>query len=186
MATTPYEHAINSTRAVLTGIGPDQLDAATPCASWKVSDLVNHVVGGQYMFHSALQDQPPSAAAPDFAAGDFVASFDEGAAQAVAAFQAEGVMDRIVRLPFGELPGSQLLYLAATDTFVHGWDLAKATGQPTDLAPELAAQLLDGAHKAIHDSMRGPDGAAPFGPEQKAPEGAGNADQLAAFLGRTV
>ena len=28
--------------------------------------------------------------------------------------------------------------------------------------------------------------AARFGPEQKAPEGAGNADQLAAFLGRTV
>ena len=104
----------------------------------------------------------------------------------MAAFQAEGAMDRRVRLPFSELPGSQFLYLAATDTFVHGWDLAMATGQPTDLAPELAAQLLDGARKAIHDSMRGPDGAAPFGPEQKAPQGAGNADQLAAFLGRTV
>ena len=185
MATAPYEQAINSTRAVLTGIGPDQLDAATPCASWKVSDLVNHVVGGQYMFHSALQGRPPSAAA-DFAAGDFVASFDEGAAQAMAAFQADGALDRRVRLPFGELPGAQLLYLAATDTFVHGWDLAKATGQPTDLAPELAVQLLDGARKAMSDSMRGPDGAAPFGPEQKAPEGASNADQLAAFLGRTV
>ena len=138
------------------------------------------------MFHSALQGRPPSPAAPDFAAGDFVASFDEGAAQAVAAFQTEGAMDRRVRLPFGELPGSQFLYLAATDTFVHGWDLAMATGQPTDLAPELAAQLLDGARNAIGDSMRGPDGAAPFGPEQKAPEGASNADQLAAFLGRTV
>lgn len=186
MAMTPYEQAITSTRAVLTGIGPDQLEAATPCASWKVSDLVDHVVGGQYMFHSALQGRPPSAAGSSFAVGDFVASFDEGAAQAVAAFQAEGAMDRRVRLPFGELPGSQFLYLAATDTFVHGWDLAKATGQPTDLAPELAAQLLDGARKAIGDSMRGPDGAAPFGPEQKAPEGASNADQLAAFLGRTV
>ena len=186
MATTPYEHAINSTRAVLTGIGPDQLDAATPCASWKVSDLVNHVVGGQYMFHSALQDQPPSAAAPDFAAGDFVASFDEGAAQAVAAFQAEGVMDRIVRLPFGELPGSQLLYLAATDTFVHGWDLAKATGQPTDLAPELAAQLLDGARKAIRRFDARPRRCGPVRTRAEGPRGSSNADQLAAFLGRTV
>ena len=28
------------------------------------------------------------------------------------------------------------------DTFQHGWDLAKATGQDTDLDPELAAGLL--------------------------------------------
>ena len=86
MATAPYEQAINSTRAVLTGIGPDQLDAATPCASWKVSDLVNHVVGGQYMFHSALQGRPPSAAA------DFVA------AAAVRGLRMYAVNDAAVRL----------------------------------------------------------------------------------------
>ena len=34
--------------------------------------------------------------------------------------------------------------------------------------------------------FRGPEGKAPFGPVQTAPAGASNADQLAAFLGRTV
>jgi hypothetical protein len=39
---------------------------------------------------------------------------------------------------------------------------------------------------AITDQFRGPDGQAPFGPEAAAPDGASAADQLAAFLGRTV
>ena len=64
-------------------------------------------------------------------------------------------------------------------------DLAQATGQSTDLAPELAAALLEGAKASIPDEFRGPEGA-PFGPKQEAPTGATAADELAAFLGRKV
>jgi uncharacterized protein (TIGR03086 family) len=186
MTTASYEQAIASTRSVLAGIGADQLGTATPCASWKVSDIINHVVGGQYYFSAAMSGEAPAVEPPDFSAGDYVTRYNEGAAAAVSAFQADGAMDRTVTMPFGELPGSMLVALAATDTFVHGWDLAKSTGQPTDLEPELATQLLAGARMAISDSMRGADGVAPFGPEQQAPPGASSADQLAAFLGRTI
>ena len=186
MSTAPYEQAIASARAVLAAVEPDQLGAETPCASWKVSDIVNHVVGGQYFFRAAMEGEAPSGEPPDFASGDYLARFEEGSSGAVAAFQADGAMDRTVTLPFGQMPGSAFLGLAATDTFVHGWDIAKATGQSTDLDPELASQLLAGARMAIQDSFRGPDGAAPFGPEQQAPAGASAADELAAFLGRTV
>jgi hypothetical protein len=48
--------------------------------------------------------------------------------------------------------------------------------------PDLAAQLLVGAKQAIPDTFRGPE-PAPFGPQQSAPAGATNADELAAFLG---
>ena len=75
---------------------------------------------------------------------------------------------------------------ATTDTFTHGWDLARALGQSTDLAPDLAAGLLAGAKMAIPPSFRGEEGKAAFGAEQTAPDGACAADQLAAFLGRTV
>ena len=75
--------------------------------------------------------------------------------------------------------------LATTDTFQHAWDLAKATGQDSDLAPELATALLSQAQQSISDAFRGPEGA-PFGAEQECGDGASNADQLAAFLGRTV
>ena len=44
-------------------------------------------------------------------------------------------MERLVRLPFGELPGAVFLGIAATDTFTHGWDLARATGGDERLDP---------------------------------------------------
>ncbi len=58
--------------------------------------------------------------------------------------------------------------------------MVKATGQSTDLAPELAAQLLAGAKQAISDAIRGPE-PSPFGPQQPAPAGATNADHLRRF-----
>ena len=185
MATEALEQAIASTRAVLTAVSPDQLDGDTPCAAWKVSDLVNHIVGGQHFFASGVKGQPPSGEETDFSAGDFVAAFDDGAQQCVAAFQEGGAMDKMLTLPFGQMPGAAFVGLAATDTFTHGWDLAKATDQDTDLAPELAGQLLEGAKMSISDAFRS-EGGPVFGPEQQAPEGASAADRLAAFLGRTV
>jgi len=176
-----------STQAVLAGVAPDQLDATTPCASWTVRDLINHIVGGTTFFAVTAETGGPfesDGEAPDCTGGDFVAAFEEGAARAVRAFSAEGAMEKTMRLPFGELPGSVFVNIAAGDTFTHGWDLAKATGQAVDFDPELAAQLLANARAILSDSMRGPDGRAPFGPEREAPEGASEADRLAAFLGR--
>ena len=186
MSVEPLQQAIKSTRAVLASIDRNDLAKSTPCASWKVSDVVNHIVGGQYFFAGAVNGEAPSGEQPDFAGGDFVADFERGSAACVAAFSQDGAMERIIHLPFGDFPGAVFVGLASTDTFVHGWDLAKATGQPTDLEPELAAGLLAGIKPSLPDSFRGSDGQAPFGPEQPAPDGASNADQLAAFLGRTV
>jgi uncharacterized protein (TIGR03086 family) len=186
MSTQPYEMAIASTRTILASVKPNQLSGATPCASWKMSDLINHVVGAQHFFASAMEGVAPAAGEHDFASGDYMAAFDTGTSRALAAFRAEGAMGKIVHLPFGDMPGAAFVGIAATDTFTHGWDMAKSMGESTDLAPELAAGLLAGARGAISDGFRGADGVAPFGAEQKAPAGATNADQLAAFLGRQV
>ena len=137
------------------------------------------------VFAALITGQTP-AEVGDFSGGDFVAAFDENSAACLAAFRTDGAMERLVQLPFGGLPGAAFVRLAATDTFTHGWDLAKATGQLTDLAPALAAELLTNAHAMIQDSFRGPEGQARFGPEREAPAGASNADRLAAFLGRAV
>lgn len=185
MSTQGLEQAAATTRAVLAATSKEQLDLDTPCASWKVKDLINHMIGAQYFFIGGVTGDQREGDAPDFAAGDFVAAFDEASSEAIAAFGAEGVMDKMLTLPFGPMPGSAFIGLAMTDTFQHGWDLAKATGQNTDLAPDLASALLVGARAAIKDGFRGPEGA-PFGAEQTPPAGASNADQLAAFLGRTV
>jgi uncharacterized protein (TIGR03086 family) len=184
MSTQPLEQAVEAARTVLAGISADQLSASTPCAQWDVAGLINHLVGAQGFFKAGMTGEPP-ADAGDPASGDFVAAFDAASAEAIAVFQVEGALEKTHTLPFGEMPGAAVMGLAMNDTFQHAWDLAKATGQSTDLNPELATALLAQAQQSIPDTFRGPEGA-PFGVQQDCPEGASPADQLAAFLGRAI
>jgi len=185
MSTQPYEQAIAVSRGVLEGVKADQMGASTPCASWDVSGLINHMVGAQGFFKAGLEGTPPGDTDTDHASGDYLAAFDEASGASLASFGAEGALGKTVSLPFGDMPGAAFMGLAINDTFTHAWDLAKATGQDTDLAPELAAGILAQAKMAIQDSFRGEEGA-PFGSQKDCPEGASAADELAAFLGREV
>lgn len=184
MVTENLSRAFASTRGVLSNVKADQLDDPTPCKSWKVRDLVNHIVGGAHWFGVSTESgEGGSPSEKDWTEGDIVDAFDEGAARSVAAFGAPGAQEKIVKLPFGEFPGAVFMGLATTDTFTHGWDLAKATGQNVDLDPELAEQLLEQAGALVPDQFRG-DEPMPFGPKIEAPAGACTADRLAAFMGR--
>ena len=184
------EQAFTTTRGILANVRPDELDAPTPCQSWDVRRLINHIVGGSYWFaESAETGRSPEVDTTedtDYTAGDLMAAYDEGIKRSLAAFGTPGALEQNVVLPFGEFPGAMFCALATTDTLTHGWDLAKATGQSTDIAPQLAEQMLEGVRATLPDEFRGADGVAPFGPERPAPASASSADELAAFLGRTV
>jgi uncharacterized protein (TIGR03086 family) len=187
MNTDDLAAAFASTRAVLANVTPDQYDEKTPCASWDVRALINHIVGGSHWFAATARAGAPPAGgteAPDFTVGDPLAAFDDGIAASVAAFADPEAVAKTVKLPFGEMPVAAFMHIAATDTFTHGWDLARATGQDSDLNPDLAAQLLAGARQSIRDSFRGPDPTSPFGLAVEVPESAPAAEQLAGFLGR--
>jgi uncharacterized protein (TIGR03086 family) len=176
--------AFQSTRAILAKVQPDQLDSPTPCESWDVRALISHFVGTARWWAATISED--SEVADTSHAGDLVAAYEENIQIAVTAFEAEGALDKTVRLPFGEFPGTILMGLAAMEQFTHGWDLARAIGHHTDLDPELADELFSQAQLTITDAYRGPDGIALFGPAADAPAGALPADRLAAFLGRSV
>lgn len=163
---------------VLANVTDDQLTAATPCTEWAVSDLIGHVVGGNGWVVGLAGGTPPEPT------GDRVADHAASAAAAQAVFAAPDGMTRMFELPFATMPGAGFIGLRASDVFTHAWDLATATGQPTDLDPELAAEALDAARMRIQPAFRGPG--LPFAEEQGCPDGRPTADQLAAFLGRTV
>lgn len=184
--TRQLSRAFASTRAVLARVGPDQLDAATPCASWDVRALVSHFVGSARWGASAAMGAGYETNDEDFAAGDFLARYDGTIVRALAAFGSAGVLEKNIVLAFGEFSGADLMGMVARDQFTHGWDLARAIGYDTDLDPELADELLVQARVEILDAHRGPEGAALFGPIVEAPAGACPADRLAAFLGRAV
>jgi len=185
MGTELLERALASTRAVLAEVRTDQLDLPTPCTEWRVRDLINHVVGTQHYAADAVVGRPPSEDEDDVAAGDFLAAYDAAAQASLSAFGADGALDRTLALPFGDLPAGAFLAMMAGDAFTHGWDLAKATGQPTDLDADLAAQLHVPLSTMLRPEMRAEEGRA-FRPEQPAPADATRANQLAAFLGRSV
>ena len=55
MATEGLEQAMGVAKGVLASVKPDQLDDPTPCKSWKVRDVINHIVGGSYLLRSGHQ-----------------------------------------------------------------------------------------------------------------------------------
>jgi len=187
MSTEALERAFAATRAVLSNVKEDQFGDATPCASWTVRNLVNHIVEGANWFALCVEagaaPDPDPTHGVDYAAGDFLQSYDDGAAASMAAFGAPGALDRIIALPFGETPAGVFLGIATNDVVAHGWDLATATGQTIDVDPVVATDLL--AHMSnFADALRGPDGQGAFGPAIDPGPDASPVDRLVAYLGR--
>ena len=175
---TAHQRAQDAFAAVLAEVTPDQHHSPTPCADWDANAVIQHVIGGnQWVLMVAGRE------VPELPAG-LVEAHGASAVAAHAIFAEEDGLTREYELPFAELPGTAFAFLRSGDVFTHAWDLARATGQPTDLDPELAAACLDAARMLMRDGLRGPGRS--FGAEQPYPDAATTADQLAAFLGREV
>ncbi|CKL84886.1 TIGR03086 family protein [Mycobacterium tuberculosis] len=175
-----HQRAQDAFAALLANVRADQLGGPTPCSEWTINDLIEHVVGGneQVGRWAASPIEPP--ARPD----GLVAAHQAAAAVAHEIFAAPGGVSATFKLPLGEVPGQVFIGLRTTDVLTHAWDLAAATGQSTDLDPELAVERLAAARALVGPQFRGPG--KPFADEKPCPRERPPADQLAAFLGRTV
>ncbi len=179
---------IIETRRVVDNIEPGQLDNPSPCSEWTVRDVLNHITGGAEMFGLCVRDgDVPDAKLGELMTGDnlgsdYKGSFNRAADDAEAAFAIPGAMDRIVKLPFGEMPAGMALNIAIFDVLTHAWDLAKATGQSTDFDPEVTATAFAIAQNMLNDDLRN---AGIFGPQVEVSESAPMTDRLAGLAGRT-
>ncbi|HLI56645.1 MAG TPA: TIGR03086 family metal-binding protein [Actinomycetota bacterium] len=182
-----FARAVHSSRPVLAAVRPEQLDDPTPCVSWKVRDLINHMVQAPEFAATVASTRDFSnhrGDAADHASGDYLAAYDAATERALEAFRSEGAFEGTVKMPFGDLPAAAFATIATGDAFVHGWDLAKATGQAATLDPALAEELLVEVEPLMPEGFRGADGEAPFGPRVEVADDAPAADRLAGFLGR--
>ncbi len=171
-----YLSAAQGTRSTLSGVKPEQMNDATPCTEWNVKALMDHIVGGTGFVHSVLAGTEPSAPA----SGDPVAAYDAGVASVVGAASKPGLLEANLTTPFGEMPGGQFLMSGFMDTLVHGWDLAKATGQETALDPKLV-EVCYAAFLGHTDGLRA--GGA-ITSEVPVSESASTQDKLLGILGR--
>lgn len=163
---------------VLAKVGPEQLGAQSPCAEWDARAVIDHVVAGNQLVQQRA-GQEPGALPQDLAAAHAASA---KAAQEI--FAAPDGLTRTFELPFGAYSGAWFIGIRTTDVITHAWDLAKATGQSTDLDPDLALFAIAATKERITPAFRGEG--RPFGEEQPCPEGRCAADELAALLGRPV
>jgi uncharacterized protein (TIGR03086 family) len=169
---------------VLREVTPEQMTLPTPSDEWDVRALINHVVLGNRW--AAETVRTGNATRPS---GDTIGNrrpmdiFTESAELMLAAFSEPGALERTVIVPFGEMPAARFATFRWIDLVSHAWDLAKATGQNTDLAPEMCETALEISHQLLDGRDRTH---LPYKDEAPVPAGASAADRLAGFLGKEL
>jgi uncharacterized protein (TIGR03086 family) len=152
-----------------------QLDAKTPCEKWTVKDLLNHIVGVQKLFEDGATGKspsgPPAGMPPEVISDDPAADYEAGRKGVVDAYKQDGAVDK----------GAMILGIGVVDQLVHGWDLAKATGQDETM-PEDIAEV---AFSTVNGMMDNPEQRGDsFKPRVEVPDDANAQDKLIGYMGR--
>jgi uncharacterized protein (TIGR03086 family) len=163
-------------------VRPDQLAERTPCGDWDVAELVAHlfvvadriVVVGQG--GNAMSVTREAIEVPD----DLAAGFEQRVQAARQAWSDDASLTRSVTVPWGEVPGAIALAGYLPELVAHSWDLATATGQSSEAAPELAAVALGAAQRAIPAERDG----FPFGPVVPSEPGDSPTTRFVHWMGR--
>jgi uncharacterized protein (TIGR03086 family) len=182
------QRVVQQTSAIIDGITPDQLSRPTLCTEWRVRDIINHITSGAIIFatcveRGSISDQELGAlAAGDNLGDDYRGAFKAAAAKALAAVSAPGASDKLVKLPFGEMPAGVAINIAVFDVLTHAADLAYATGQRIE-DEELLQTALAAGRQMVGPEMRQPG---VYEPEQAVAEPAPTMEKLLAFAGRRL
>ncbi|MFD8812213.1 TIGR03086 family metal-binding protein [Streptomyces sp. NPDC059627] len=161
-----------------------QLAVSTPCPDYAVRHLLGHVAGLSVAFRDAAHKNPgattghrPDASLP--ALGPEWRQELPKALDALAeAWREPSAWDGMTRAGGIDMPGGVAGAVAADELVIHGWDLARATGQeyvPDPVALEAAYGFL----RMVAEGDRGP-----FGPLVPVPESARLLDRTVGLSGR--
>lgn len=180
--------ALAQTAGLIDGVGTEQTGHGTPCRSWDVGDLLSHLLFDLDQFTLRARGGAPDWSEPfERVEEDWLHRFEAGAEELVAAWRAAGDLSGDEEVPgLGAMPRRFPVDQQVAELAVHGWDLARATGQSTaGLDHEVALASLSWGRGALRAEYRGSeaDGFS-FGPEVAVAEDAPAYDRLAAFFGR--
>lgn len=136
-----HARALEHTRRYVAGVADDQWALDSTCEGWDIHTLVNHIVSGNLWVPELVGgktiEEVGDALDGDLLGSDPLAVYDASAGGAAAAFRADGAMDRPVAVSYGPVPGSVYCGHRFLDVLIHGWDVAKPTGQDTNLPEDL-------------------------------------------------
>lgn len=190
--TTATEKTTDLLVAVLTDLEPvvggvtgEQLQDPTPCTELNVGQLRTHILGWLTTFAAGFAD--PDGHAPLDRVDGYAVPADpaaevRSASAAMATALRAGAGGRPMRLGGSAMPGDMALSMILWEYQVHGWDLARATGQPWSPPAAAAEESLEFAPGMLTPDYQG-DGKA-FAPRVPVPATAPALDRLLGLSGR--
>ena len=171
---------------------PDSdLAGPTPCASYTVEQLRDHVLGWLQHFAAALGDPDRRHERAD--ADAYRARTDprepaeivQGASADISVAVDAGIAGRRVVMSQATMDGDAVLAMALGEYVLHGWDLARATGREWQVPEPAAASALEFFSDLITDEYRSQDGGGGFfGARVEVADDAPALDRLLGFAGR--
>ena len=180
-----HRFALAETEQIVARVVPAQWRDPTPCSEWDVRALLEHIVR-ENLWAVALMAGRTIQEVGDRLEGDVLGAdplraYQVSARAAAELFEEPGALERPVAVSYGPVPGRVYLGHRFLDALVHGWDLARATGQRVQLDPGLV--------EALWQLVVEPEGTAGqpsdwFGPEVPVADEADLQTRLLARLGR--
>ncbi|MFD6277780.1 TIGR03086 family metal-binding protein [Streptomyces sp. NPDC060209] len=156
----------------------------TPCHGWDLRELTNHWVlySAHGLEHRALRTPiPDELTARDFTAdADWPERYTAQLERAVAAWSDLAAWEGSIDTGHGSSPAPDIATMLIMETALHGWDVARATGQEFRLSGPAAAFLLDAVEgtAALYRQYEG------FAGEVATPPGASDFERALALSGR--
>lgn len=174
---------------LITRVRDEDLGRPTPCPHYTLGDLIDHVGGLALAFAAAAAkdtatygDQGPSGDAARLGP-DWRARIPRDLAALARAWRDPAAWEGMTRIAGMDAPARMVGLTVADELAVHGWDVARATGQPYSCEPDLLAAAQSFlAQFTSADLPAGPDVA--FGPPRPVPGDAPPLDRVVALAGR--
>lgn len=175
---------------LLTGVSDDQLPAPTPCAEYTVADLLQHISGLTIAFRNAATKTPQPAAGQASPGADsgvglhpqWRSRIPRQIDDLVAAWRAPAAWEGTAQAGGVTLPAAMIGRAALNELVMHGWDLARGTGQPFGCDPASAAACYEMVQAATASADGAPEGL--FGPAVEVAPDAPLFDRLLGLGGR--
>jgi uncharacterized protein (TIGR03086 family) len=180
--------AVRTSMDLVRRVTAEDLTRPTPCADWTLHGLLRHMIAQHYGFAAASGGDGDLARWRTRALGEDPAAAYCAAAECVlAAFAADGVLDRNFPLPEFKrglmYPAREAISFHFVDYVVHSWDLARTLDLPVRFDPALLDAAISVAGSVPGGDARLEPGAA-FAPKVTW-SGGSRLDQIVAILGRS-
>lgn len=120
-------------------VSDGDLKAPTPCPDYTVGDLLDHINGLSVAFTMAALKTPLEGTAAGDASRlplDFRESMPARLFELAQAWRSVDAWEGMTAAGGVDLPGEIAAAVTLDEIVLHGWDLARATGQPFSVAPE--------------------------------------------------